>query len=230
VFSGPGTATFGNANSVDTTVSFSSAGSYTLRLTANDGAASPFDDVVVTVNSGGGVVIFEKRVAPGSDDAEEKAGAANNFSGDLDLGLDGGASNLVGLRFTGVSIPQGAVIVNAWVQFRANTVDSSACSLNIQGELADDTLTFKSSANNISARPRTNASVNWAPPAWTVQNQVGPGQQTTNIASVIQEIVGRPGWASGHSLVLIITGTGHREAEAYEGAAAAAPLLHVEYQ
>jgi hypothetical protein len=47
---------------------------------------------------------------------------------------------------------------------------------------------------------------------------------------VIQEIVGRPGWASGHSLVLIISGTGHREAEAYEGAAAAAPLLHVEYQ
>jgi hypothetical protein len=31
-------------------------------------------------------------------------------------------------------------------------------------------------------------------------------------------------------LVLIISGTGHREAEAYEGAAAAAPLLHVEYQ
>ncbi|KPK53598.1 MAG: hypothetical protein AMS22_07185 [Thiotrichales bacterium SG8_50] len=47
--SGPGTVTFGNPNAVDTTASFSAAGSYTLRLTANDGALSSSDDVVVTV-------------------------------------------------------------------------------------------------------------------------------------------------------------------------------------
>ena len=35
---GPGTVTFGNANAVDTTASFSAAGTYVLRLTANDGA------------------------------------------------------------------------------------------------------------------------------------------------------------------------------------------------
>ena len=36
--SGPGTVTFGNANAVDTTASFSVAGTYVLRLTANDSA------------------------------------------------------------------------------------------------------------------------------------------------------------------------------------------------
>ncbi len=36
--SGPGTVTFGNANAVDTTASFSVAGTYVLRLTATDGA------------------------------------------------------------------------------------------------------------------------------------------------------------------------------------------------
>ena len=38
--SGPGTVTFGNASAVDTTASFSQAGTYVLRLTADDGALS----------------------------------------------------------------------------------------------------------------------------------------------------------------------------------------------
>jgi len=41
--------------------------------------------------------------------------------------------------------------------------------------------------------------------------------------------VGRSGWVSGNSVVLIITGSGKRVAEAYDGAPAAAPVLHVEY-
>lgn len=48
--SGPGTVTFGNASAVDTTASFSVAGTYALRLTANDGALSASDEVAVTVN------------------------------------------------------------------------------------------------------------------------------------------------------------------------------------
>jgi hypothetical protein len=46
--SGPGTTTFGNAGLVDTTASFSLAGTYTLRLTVSDSALSTTDDVVVT--------------------------------------------------------------------------------------------------------------------------------------------------------------------------------------
>ena len=48
--SGPGTVTFGNANLVSTTASFSVYGVYVLRLTANDGGASASDDVTITVN------------------------------------------------------------------------------------------------------------------------------------------------------------------------------------
>ncbi len=59
--------------------------------------------------------------------------------------------------------------------------------------------------------------------------EAGPDQQTPDIASVIQEIVDRGGWNSGNSLVIIITGTGTRTAEAYDGDQAGAPLLHVEY-
>ncbi len=47
---GPGTVTFGNAAAVDTTATFSISGTYVLRLTANDGALSAFDEVSIVVN------------------------------------------------------------------------------------------------------------------------------------------------------------------------------------
>jgi hypothetical protein len=52
--SGPGTVTFGDANALSTTASFSASGSYTLRLTANDGTLTSADDMVVTVNAAPG--------------------------------------------------------------------------------------------------------------------------------------------------------------------------------
>lgn len=54
VASGPGTVAFGNVNAIDTTASFSVAGTYLLRLTADDGALSANDTMQVIVNAGGG--------------------------------------------------------------------------------------------------------------------------------------------------------------------------------
>ncbi len=49
--SGAGKAIFSNATAMATTASFSSTGTYVLRLTANDGALSGADEVQVAVNS-----------------------------------------------------------------------------------------------------------------------------------------------------------------------------------
>lgn len=48
--SGPGTVTFGNAGLVDTSASFSTDGTYVLRLTAIDDVFTVFDEVQITVN------------------------------------------------------------------------------------------------------------------------------------------------------------------------------------
>ena len=45
--------------------------------------------------------------------------------------------------------------------------------------------------------------------------------------SVMQELVNRAGWASGNAMVFIITGTGVRTAESFNGTFA--PVLHVDY-
>lgn len=52
--SGPGTVTFGNAAALATTATFSVAGSYVLRLTADDSALSATSTVQITVNNPGG--------------------------------------------------------------------------------------------------------------------------------------------------------------------------------
>lgn len=49
--SGSGTATFGDANDLSTTVSFSAADTYVIRLTVSDGTLSGTDDITVTVTS-----------------------------------------------------------------------------------------------------------------------------------------------------------------------------------
>ena len=46
---------------------------------------------------------------------------------------------------------------------------------------------------------------------------------------MIEEIVDRNGWVDVTPWVIIITGSGTRVAESYNGDDAAAPLLHVEY-
>ena len=47
--SGPGVVTFDDPNSVATTAYFSALGRYVLRLTADDGEQSAFDDLTVIV-------------------------------------------------------------------------------------------------------------------------------------------------------------------------------------
>jgi hypothetical protein len=49
-FSGPGTVTFGNVKATSTTASFSTAGSYVLRLSASDGPLTSTSNVTITVN------------------------------------------------------------------------------------------------------------------------------------------------------------------------------------
>jgi hypothetical protein len=85
-------------------------------------------------------------------------------------------------------------------------------------------------AGNIPSRAQTAASVAWTPPGWPTVAAAGTAQRTPSLVPLIQEIVNRPGWASGNALALIPTGTGKRVAEAFEGAAAGAPLLHLEYR
>ncbi|HSE08346.1 MAG TPA: hypothetical protein VLB29_06750 [Nocardioidaceae bacterium] len=232
--SGPGAVTFANAAAVDTTASFSAAGAYVLRLTADDGALTAADEVTVTVSSGGGgggtTQTVEVRVAASSDDAEQRlSGSTDLTSTDLELTTDKSTQQVVGMRFPGLAIPAGATITNAYVQFTVDEVSTGAVSLTIRGEAADNAPTYLGTSGNVTSRATTAANVSWVPPDWNTRGQAAAGQRTPNLAAVVQAVVGRAGWSSGNALALQISGTGRRTAEAFDGVASAAPLLHVEY-
>jgi hypothetical protein len=216
------------------------AGTHTLTATAAtvSGETDTADNVrAATSQAIDGTLSLNIRVSTGNDDAEEAlAGTVTLSSSDLELirSVDGGlvgsaGDQTVGMRFNKVGIPKGATITNAYVQFKVDETSSGATTLAIQGQAADNATTFLTSAFNISSRPRTAAAVSWAPEPWPTIGVIGAAQRTPNLAPIIQEIVNRPGWASGYSIVVIITGTGKRVAVAFNGEAAGAPLLHVEY-
>ena len=216
--SGPGTVTFGNANAVDTTASFSAAGTYVLRLTASDGQLSASDDVTVQVATQGG-----------GGDAEQRTTGANDLtSSDLELTTDGSRQQVIGLRFAGVTVPRGATITNAWIQFRSDEVSTGAASLTVRAEAADNPPTYTSATNNVTARATTGG-VAWSPPDWPTTNVADVAQRTPNLASLVQSVVNRSGWNAGNAMAFQISGTGRRTADAFEGGASFAPLLHVEY-
>ncbi len=167
------------------------------------------------------VVTIDRVIGTGTDDAEQRMGERSVAltSSDLELSTDGTTVQTVGLRFTDITVPSGAAITRAWVQFRVDEASNRAASLTIAGQAADYPRTFADGQGNISSRARTTATVRWIPPSWPKVGAAGPDQRTPDLSPVIGEIVGRPGWVPGHALALIITGTGRRTAEAFDGAA-----------
>ena len=71
--------------------------------------------------------------------------------------------------------------------------------------------------------------MSWNPVPWRTVGEAGPDQQTPDLSPILQEIVERPGWSSGNALAIILTGTGKRVAEAFDGDVNGAPLLRVRY-
>ena len=172
---------------------------------------------------------LDVRIISSTDDAEESStGSMYLNSTDLELVIDGSrGEQMVGLRFTGVNLPQNALINQAYLEFETDETDSEPTSLVIAAQDSDNPETFSSVSHDISSRPTLSTSIEWNTlPAW---DSVHAKHQSPDIAPLIQEIVNRSGWQYGNGVALIITGTGQRTAESYDGEPAAAPLLHVEY-
>ncbi|MEE8060684.1 MAG: DUF2341 domain-containing protein [Gemmatimonadales bacterium] len=187
----------------------------------------------VKEGTGGGSGTINRRVSASSDDAEERL--SNGFveltSGDLELIYDSDADEdqEVGMRFQNMTIPQGATITNAYIEFETDFKQTGTTNLTFWGEAIDNAPTFGGNSN-ITSRTKTGNSVAWSNvPAW---NDVGEKHQTPDLSLIIQDIVNRSGWSSGNALVVIVTGTSGslREAESCDGSSCNdAPLLHAEW-
>lgn len=205
------------------------AGTSSVQVTASDGVASASATFAWNVTSPGTVVV-EVSVTDGKDDVEERSsGSVFSGSSDLELTNNGGDLQTVGVRFRGVAVPQGATIQSAYLQFHANEASSGATNLTLRAEASDDAAPFSSQPRAVSGRSFTSASAAWVVPAWPVVGAAGAAQRSADLTTLVQEVVQRSGWASGNAMVFSVVGSGDRVADSFNGNAAGAPRLHVEY-
>jgi hypothetical protein len=210
----------------DTTAA--SNGSHSITAVARDGAGNERTSAAVQFLIDNPMVL-SRPISAGADDADElQDGTVARAGGDLELGNDHGVPTTNGLRFTGVSVPRGARITRAQIQFTVDEKGTDASSLNIRAQASDNAGAFASTAFNLSSRPVTSAFTGWSPPQWLTPGTAGADQRTPNLSALVQEVVDRPGWSAGNALAFLVTGSGRRTAESFEGGAP--PVLELEYR
>jgi hypothetical protein len=190
---------------------------------------------LVITNPAFGGKIWETRVSSGNDDAEQNAssGSMDLTSSDLEI-FDDGFLQVIGLRFVNIPIPKGAIVDEAYIEFTCDETKGGTepVSAIIEGQLNPNPPAFANVANNISGRPTTSASVIWNPVNWTEEGQK---DKTSDITSIIQEIIDQSGWSFGNALVIILRDNPANPSKGIRCAESAsdisnAPLLHIEFR
>lgn len=171
----------------------------------------------------------------GPPNQTKQVGAIDWNSADLEFGWESTNVDpqLVGLRFTNITIPKGAIITKAYIQFTvdATSKNSDPCNVSIRVEPNDNPIVFDSNAFHLTNRTKSTDSVFWAVgcTGWNVVGSAGVDQRTPNLASLVQQLVNRNGWNSGNAMAFFLNGTGTREVESFDGDAPKAPQLVIEY-
>ncbi len=208
---------------------FSGSVQITYRVCDQTAPTPLCDTAIVTVDVTNAPTVVERRVIHGNDDNEEQAtGGTRIGSSDLEL-VNDGTNQMVGIRFQNLTVPNGMTISKAYLKFQVDEASSEPTNLTIQAQASDNATAFVAQGLDVSSRPVMAPSVGWSPAPWPTIGASGIDQTSTDISSLVQAVVNRPGWASGNSIAFTITGTGKRVAESYNGSASGAPLLHVEY-
>lgn len=159
-------------------------------------------------------------IAAGSDDFESlKAGPSQV----LELGEIGGAAQSVGLRFQGIGLDADAEIKAAYFVFEAAAASAGSASLTIEVQDATTPNTY-SGLKGPDARVYLDDEVSWTATAW----EKGKAYKSADVSHLIEAVIADNGIDTLEALAFRITGSGERDAVAFEGAGAA-PQLVIEY-
>ena len=141
---------------------------------------------------------YSATITASSDDAREVSGTVTLTTATITFQAN---THYGGLRFTNLTIPQGSTINTATLTVTVSSGTFDDPNLTIRANDIDDATTFTTTASDISGRTTTTAATTWA------ASSIGVGAKTSpSIVTIIQEIIDRPGWASGNNLALILKG------------------------
>ncbi|MEL7044981.1 MAG: VWA domain-containing protein, partial [Pseudomonadota bacterium] len=207
----------------------------------NDGTSQMFVDLErlqLTELEGSALVLEDDQVRDSDDDAEERIAEGNSWNNNGILDLD--SNRRIGVRFSGLDIPPGATVTNAYLRFTgANDGDGDPLSLRISGQQKDTggfPLTSGDGTNALNGRADTVADVDWNITQTVVADQT---IDTPNIASILNEIISHPDWdpigGGEDDVVFIIQSAsttnnfGERDFVAVDNSTTRAARLFVEY-
>jgi hypothetical protein len=129
--------------------------------------------------------------------------ADGQTAGDHDIS----SANHVGFRFPNVTIAQGTVIQNAYLYFDSlhnYTGFGNITGVLLHGEASDNAAQFTTTTNDIPNRARTAANLSGLSAdqfGWTATS-------STDVTSIVQEILNRAGWVSGNAMAMLFIGNG----------------------
>ena len=199
------------------------------------------DIMLVAVHWGETCEVFTFQVSVSSDDALDTYNAGNDVYGHTNNAMNMGHAGTggtfqgpvhTGFRFANVTVPPGSTIVTATLRVKNKTELSDVVHLKVAAHDADDSPTFADTASSRpSGRTQTSAQVDWdISSAWEAE----AWYESPDVASVVQEVVDRPGWEDGHALSVIVHDDGsdsgqRRRVYAYDSDPANAAEFVVSY-
>ena len=113
-----------------------------------------------------------------------------------------------GIRVVSVAIPAGVIIRTAELRLTSAGTYENTAQIVIRGVREVDTPSFDEGNPKVTERPETLTFANWQPVPWTTE---GLQYDSVELADIVQEIIGLPGWQSGNPLAFRFVGVGYRE-------------------
>eukprot|EP00736_Rhodelphis_marinus_P002851 Rmarinus@m.24379 len=145
---------------------------------------------------------------------------------------DSRSSTAVGLRFSSVYVPQGAIIIDAFVEMQDSSIYGRGGTFSISAEKTSWSSMWRDYRGNIQSRQNTDANVLWTTENTHEQEYL----RTVDISTVVQEVVNQTEWYMGNALSVIISGDGMYEIKSFEyssnpiDASNSAARLFISYQ
>ena len=138
-----------------------------------------------------------------SEDDGYNQGGNNSLAlgfGNFHIGYDTEDANHAAVRFPNVTVPQGAIILNAYIDIEAHSsVDIMTCRVDIHGQKSS-TAAILVDYVELCSRPLTTHKVAWHPGAWVATTHY----QTPALTDIVQEIVSQSAWASGNAMLFTL--------------------------
>ena len=142
------------------------------------------------------------QVGSGNDDGREPGSGTPILNDASEIAmLTNSANTFIALRFTNVTVPQGATINAPGTTLEVYIVSTSYDDpdVDVYLEDADNSAALSTASNNLSGRSLTTAKVTWT------ATGVGAGWRSPgSLAAVVQEVTDRAGWASGNAMTVLL--------------------------